>query len=170
MMIKMDIYEKQCEYCHEPVSVFESLTEFGKHYHDSCYIQKTHRQLEGYKKKFIDGTLTKGDKAIFLDEFILSKKLIAESKTEFKGWTPIGEKKKEHTAPEKRMLVDEQFRPITDTEGNPKFEETKTGSSMTTLIMRPQVKVIEKPKKLRIAEIKKEKLTTGDIPRIMEQI
>jgi len=159
----IDIYEKVCEYCHAPVSVFESLTEYGKHFHDYCYIHNTQKELEGYKKKWINKSLTDGDKADLVDKFNLVQKLKSE-RTEFRGFVPIGEFKSEtRTIPEKTMLV-VGTQVVVDQNGFPVFIESKDPTvSFTTLKLRPSVARIK-------SRIKVKKLTVQDIPLLMESL
>lgn len=158
-----DIYEKTCEYCHQSVCVFESLTEYGKHYHDRCYIHNTQKELEGYKKKFINKSLSAGDKDDIVDKFNLVQKLKAEH-TEFKGWMPIGEFKCETKAIPERTVLAVGTEVIVDKDGFPVFIESKIPSvSFTTLKMRPNVTRIKN-------HIRIKKLTVHDIPQLMESL
>lgn len=117
----MDEYEMPCEYCHNPVSVFESITEYRKHYHQACYIQRAQKELEGYKKKWLDGKMSKGDKTIFLDKYELVKKLMTAPESKFRGWTPVAEKKRERITTEKRMVLEKKttgYKEHKDEKGN----------------------------------------------------
>lgn len=158
-----DIYEKVCEYCHKPVSVFEGLTEYGKHFHDYCYIHQIQKDLERYKKKWINKSLTDGDKVDLIDEYNLVQKLMTE-RTEFRGFVPIGEYKSESCAiPEKLMLV-VGTQVVKDQDGFPVFIESKDPTvSFTTLKLRPNVVRIK-------SRIKVKKLTVHDIPLLMESL
>lgn len=166
-----DDYDKKCEKCKDTVSVFESVTEFGKHYHQNCYVHKLQLELEAYKKKWLDGNMSRGDNAIFLDKFQLTNKLKIAPQIEFNGWQPIKEHKRTQLSGEKRMIVDEQFRPILK-DGKPQYEIDHTGSSMTTLSLRPNVRVTNRRQLKKSLSASKEqiRLTAADIPRLMEEL
>lgn len=152
----MKEYTKKCDYCHEEVSVFESLTEYGKHYHERCYIHKENKELEGYRKKWINGKLTEGDKAEIVDKYNLLQNLKKET-TVFKGFAPIQEiQKSTLLKKEKRVLSLPDGTTVIDKEGNPVFIEVEEPAvSMSTKRLRPVVEKIKhphKPKKHLFAE------------------
>lgn len=162
-----DNYTKKCDYCKDFVSVFESITEFGKHYHHRCMVHKLNLELEGYKKKYLDGKMTSGDKAIFLDKFKLSRDLMNET-TEFHGWEIIEERKSKKVNKEKTMLVDAQFQPILK-DGKPQYIDAEYSNEMTVAVMRPDVRkntIMPIRKSLKPGEI----LRLKDIPRLMKEI
>jgi len=135
---------KQCEYCHEEVSIFDALSEFGKHYHQRCYIHKTNKEIEGYRKKWIDGKLTDGDKVDLVEKYNLSQKLQVEIHV-FQGMTPIVEKERCISIKEKRMLALPGGIPFVDSEGKPVFiEETTPVLSVRYVLTRPKTKTIKK--------------------------
>lgn len=141
----MSEYDKICDYCRQPVSVFESLTEFGRHWHDRCYIYKTNKEVDAYKKKFINGTLSKGDKADLVDKYNLVQTLKADT-VEFKGWVQVNEKivnRRELTdEPDKMMLYQDKdgLKPVLDEWGKPIFVEDNTPSiTLRNAVMRPNV-------------------------------
>lgn len=153
---------KICDYCHVSVSIYESLTEYGKHYHESCYIHKTQKEIDGYKKKFLNKALTRGDKVDLIDKYNLVQKLMLE-RTEFKGFTPIAEFKKDTPLQtEKTMLYLGNGMVAVDENGFPVFIKTKSPSvSFRTLKMRPVVNRIKTDFKLKL-------LTVADVPLLME--
>lgn len=155
---------KKCDYCGEPVSIFESLTEYGKHYHEQCYIHRTQKEIDGYKKKWFNKTMTEGDKIDLVDKYNLVQKLKIE-KTEFRGFVPIGEHKRETPAvTEKVVLAIGGGEVVVDKNGFPVFIEVKEpGVSFTTLKMRPSVAKVK-------SLIKVKQLTVKDIPLLMEAL
>lgn len=156
-------YDKQCEYCHSNVSIFEGLTEYGKWFHEQCYIHHTQKDLEGYKKKWINKNLSDGDKADLVDKFNLVQKLKAE-RTEFKGFVPVGEFKSETKAIPERTVLAVGTQVVVDTKGFPIFIESKDPTvSFTTLKMRPNVARIK-------SRVKVKSLTVQDIPQLMESL
>lgn len=167
-----DSYTKKCSFCSEYVSIFESLTEFGKHYHHNCMVHKLNIELETYKKKYLDGKMSSGDKTIFLDKFKLSRDLMVE-KTEFKGWKMVEERKTKKFNKEKVMLVEPvTFLPILDKDGKPQYVEDAYSNEMTVAILRPDVitqKMPQKTKALEAGHVKKT-LTIRDVPRLMGEI
>ena len=131
---------KTCEYCHEAVSIYESLTEYGKHWHERCYIHKANKEIDGYKKKWINGKLTKGDKADLVDKFNLVQKLTSETTT-FHGFVPVREVER-HTPlrKERRILTLPGNVPVLGSDGKPIFvEELIPSVSCRYLWMRPKV-------------------------------
>jgi hypothetical protein len=160
---------KKCAYCHEVMSIMEAITELGRWYHQDCYIHKTTKEIEDYKKRWIDGTLTKGNKVILLDLVNIRKNII-ETRTEFKGFCLQGE-----TELNKNMLTNEPLKRMAfkDTrglepllkDGKPIFEEDKSPSiSIKLPKMRPvvekapgtkskQIEMKELPKLLGIPEM-----------------
>jgi len=154
--------KKICEICHVSLSIYESLTEYGKHYHESCYIHKTQKEISGYKKKFLNNTLTLGDKDDLIDKYNLVQKLMLET-TEFKGFIPISEIKTDTPLlTEKTMLYLGNGQVAVDENGFPVFIETKSPSvSFRTLKMRPFVSRIKK-------DIKPKVLALKDVPLLME--
>lgn len=94
----------KCAYCHEAMSIIEGITEYGKWYHQDCMIHKLSKEIEDYKKKWIDGKLSKGDKVELLDMFNLRQNMIAD-RTEFKGLQLVAE-----TSFKRNMLTDEPLR------------------------------------------------------------
>lgn len=154
-------YDKKCDYCHETVSVFESITEFGKHYHERCYIHKTNKELDGYKKKYFNGTMTDGDKIDFIDKHNLVQKLKAE-RTEFKGFEPIKEtERRTAIRTERSVLYLPGGTPVVDQDGNPIIIEEKVPSvSCRYIWFRPRVVRKKVPVKRRL-------LTVHDLPQLM---
>ena len=152
---------KKCDYCHDVVSIYESLTEYGRHYHESCYIQRTQKEIDAYKKKFLNNSLTDGDKFDLVDKFNLVQKLIIE-RTEFKGFTPVGEFKKDTPLQtEKSMLYLGNGWVAVDEKGFPVFIESKTPSvSFSSLKMRPLVTRTKTGLKTKV-------LTIDDVPLLM---
>jgi hypothetical protein len=132
------MYSKKCDYCHEPVSVLESEMEFGKHYHDSCMIHKLQSEIENYKKKWINGKMTPGDKEDLVDKYQLSRTLMSE-KTEFRGWKQVAEiHRATRKTTEKLLLSDSYGFPILDMAGKPiVVEEESPACEVTYARMRP---------------------------------
>ncbi len=153
---------KTCDYCHTSVSIYESLTEYGKHYHESCYIHRTQKEIESYKKKFLNKNLTQGDKIDLVDKFNLVQKLMIE-RTEFRGFTPICEFRKDTPLrTEKSVLYLGNGLVAVDKTGFPVIIETKSSTvSFRTLKLRPVVDRIK-------SDIKPKMLTVKDIPLLME--
>lgn len=84
---------KRCAYCHESMSAFEGiLGDFGKWYHDSCYIHFLWKDIWKYRKKFIDCKMTLGDAIDLSEKLNLYHKLRSE-KIEFKGVKHVTETK-----------------------------------------------------------------------------
>lgn len=182
-----DYYTKKCGWCNEVISVFESLTEFGKHYHHPCMIHKLNSEMETYKKKYLDGKMSAGDKTIFLDKFQLSQKLKNEEKPVFNGWKMIEERKtKSFPKKGKVMLVEPvTFAPILGQDGKPQYVDDNSTNEMSTAIMRPDITYTKPPerKSLSSGEARKQikaadtdiiiapkKLTLADVPRLMNSI
>lgn len=152
----MSEYDKLCEYCHAEVSIFEGLTEYGKWWHERCYIHRTQKEIEGYKKKWINNKLTEGDKADLVDKYNLVQTLKSEH-TEFKGFEPIADKEcGARFTTEKTILSLPGGIPVLDSDGKPIIIETKTKSvSCRYIWMRPRVvrtKQTVKPKLIKSAE------------------
>lgn len=155
----------KCDYCHNQMSIIESITEYGKYYHQDCYIHKIGKEIEGYKKKWIDGKLSKGDKVELLDLWNLRENMIA-NKTEFKGFALVGE-----TVTKRNVLTKEPLRealyedrygmiPVLDEDGNMKFKEDNSPSiEIRNAIMRPQVR--KSPKKER------KLITMEELPKLL---
>jgi hypothetical protein len=160
-MRTMNKYAKTCDYCHEPVSVFESLTEFGKHWHERCYIHKINKEIETYKKKFINKTLTAGDRADLVDKYNLVQNLKSEH-TEFKGFGLFEERtvvRKCLTAePDRQILYQDEhgMQPILDGSGKQILVEDNSPSiSIRNAIVRPVVirtKQTAKPRLIKSAD------------------
>lgn len=155
---------KKCDYCGGEVSIYEGLTEYGRWLHERCYIHRTQKEIDGYKKKWFNKTLSEGDKVDLVDKFNLVQKLMVE-KTEFRGFVPIGEFTRETpTVTERTVLALGGGEVVVDRSGFPVFVEVKKpGASFTTLKMRPSV---AKVKNL----IKVKQLTVKEIPQLMEAI
>ncbi len=155
---------KKCDYCGGSVSVYEGLTEYGKWYHEQCYIHRTQKEIDGYKKKWINKSMTEGDKVDLVDKFNLVQKLKVE-KTEFRGFVPIGEFKSETPAITERLALSlKSGEVLVDKSGFPVIVEVKSPSvSMKLLKTRPSV---AKTKNL----IKIKQLTVQDIPLLMEAL
>lgn len=138
-------YNKTCDYCTKPVSVFEGVTEFGKWWHDSCYIHKTNKEIEAYKKKFLNKTLTAGDSADILDKYNLVQILRSEH-VEFKGWglfkdsTVVRNSLTEE--PDRQILYQDEhgMQPILDESGKKIMVKDNSPSiSIRNAIVRPVV-------------------------------
>jgi hypothetical protein len=164
----MSEYDRICDYCHAPVSVFESVTEYGKHWHDRCYIHKTNKEIEDYKKKWINGKMTKGDKADLVDKFALIQNLKTESR-EFRGFIPIDETESashELLVEDKVMLVDADYcsngiQNCGD-DGKPVFVSAKTPAiSIRTPKLRPDVAITKHPVRQKILKSAEEILQIG---------
>lgn len=155
---------KRCDYCGDTGSIWEMLTEFGKYYHERCYIHRMQKEIEGYKKKWINQTLTDGDKVDLVDKYNLVQKLKVE-KTEFRGFMPIGEFKSETPAITERLALSPGSGEVmVDKNGFPVFVEVKSPSvSMRLLKMRPSVAKVKSLIKVR-------QLTVQDIPQLMEAL
>lgn len=186
-------YANKCDYCHEEVSCFEHIMEFGKHYHEACMIHKLHKEIDSYKKKWIDRKLTDGDLIIIKDKWELSQKLI-KTRTVFKGWKPIKELKRERGKPEKLALSNPDGTLILDENNKPIFKEVDGKSTFITYCLRPdvqrlikappepgqlggkhQVRYIEEPENYQIESEKQlivtqKRLTANELKEIMEQI
>jgi hypothetical protein len=137
------MYGKKCTYCHEPVSIFESVTEFGMHYHESCIIHKLQSEIDAYKKKWINGKMTAGDKADIVDKYDLVQTLMSE-RTEFKGWEQIGEHKVERRfthEPDRMLLYADEWgtQPILEDGKLIMIEDNAPSISISNAIMRPNV-------------------------------
>lgn len=158
-------YTKKCELCHAKVSVFEGLTEYGKWFHERCYIHNTQKEIDGYKKKWVNGSLSNGDKMDLVDKYNLVQKLMAEQ-TQFNGFVPIGEFKRDTPSiPERRMLVS-GTQTLVDNNGFPIFVESNEPTvSFTTLRIRPSV-----TRTKRNVKVKVKKLTVQDLPLLMENL
>lgn len=159
----MSEYDRVCDYCHMPVSVFESVTEYGKHWHDRCYIHKTNKEIDDYKKKWINKKLTAGDKADLVDKFDLVQNLMTETR-EFRGFVPIAESETtshfDLLTEDKTMLVDTDYcsNGIQNygEEGKPVFASSETPAIVIrTPKLRPDVVVTKhqvRQKTLKSAE------------------
>jgi hypothetical protein len=134
------MYRKKCDYCHEDVSVFESVTEYGKHYHESCMIHKLQSEINDYKKKFLNQKMTKGDKADLVDKYQLCQTLMSE-RTEFKGWKMIQETSRSTRKTIERVaLSDSNGFLIVDPNGKPVLiEEEGPSVEITYAKMRPDI-------------------------------
>ena len=165
----MTEYDRQCDYCHTNVSIFEGLTEFGKWLHEQCYIHRTQKEIEGYKKKWINKKLSSGDKSDIIDKYNLVQKLMTE-RTEFKGLLLKAELNlKRHaltSEPEKRILYldNNGCIPVFDENGFPVFiiDDSPT-IEMRLAVMRP---VVERHK----TGFKPKLLTVADVPLLMENL
>ncbi len=155
---------KSCDYCHDEVSIFESITEFGKHYHENCYIHKTQKEIEQYKKKFINNTLTDGDKDDLVDKFNLVQKLKTE-RTNFKGFSVVGDfQKNTPVMTEKTMLYLGDGVVVKDNDGKPIMMGVPSPTvSFTSFKLRPNVTKT-------ITKTKCKVLTKEDIPGLMENL
>ncbi len=154
---------KSCDYCHKPVSIYESLTEYGKHYHESCYIHRTTRELEKYRKKFLNGKLTRADKLDILDKFELLERLKSE-RTVFKGFVTVEERSSNTRSTQKVMVYKDRdgLIPVLDEQGNPVFKEVDNNKTQTAII-RPSVT----RQKIPVAS---KQLSAKDIPRLLESL
>lgn len=156
---------KICEYCHISVSIYESLTEYGKHYHEHCYIHKTQKEIEGYKKKWINRTMTDGDKLDLVDKYNLVEKLKTE-RTIYKGNVPVFMKTNStNEATIKTMLCHNKAGvPVLDGDGKPVFIEEKVVCKEFAYVKaRPAVERIKTGYKPKL-------LTVKDIPLLMESL
>lgn len=155
---------KSCDYCHESVSVYEGLTEYGKWFHEQCYIHRTQKEIEGYKKKWINKTMTDGDKVDLVDKFNLVQRLMVE-RTEFRGFVPISEyNRSTPVLVEKVALCIPNGEVLVDKNGFPILMETKTPSvTMKTLSMRPSVARVKTGFKPKLISVQ-------DIPLLMESL
>lgn len=172
----MDIYIKKCDYCRNEVSVFESLTEFGKHFHQDCMIQKLNKELEAYKKKFLDGKMSVGDKVIFLDKFEFVKKLVSEPREEFKGWKSIQNRQRQQIKGEKVIMVGDDYLRTGSIpkgeDGKPQLVDSGEHSETSFTIIRPSTEKTTTPvtKKSLSGCSGQKKLTLDDVPRLMASI
>lgn len=135
-----------CEYCHKEVSMHEWYTEYGKHWHPRCYTYKLGKDVDAYKKKWINEKLSEGDKADLVEKYNLYQELKSES-TVFEGLVPVGERQR-HTPlkTEKRMLYLPGGIPVMDSTGKPIFVEEMTSSvDVRYLLFRPRVRRIKNP-------------------------
>jgi hypothetical protein len=108
--------------------------------------------------------MTVGDKADLIDKSNLVQKLMVE-RTQFKGFVPIEEVKRETpTLMERTAVCVSGSHMLVDDTGFPILIETKTSSvSMTTLKTRPDVLKIRTGHKPKF-------LTVQDLPLLMESL
>lgn len=126
----------KCSYCGFEVSEFDALFEYGKSYHQDCYIHMTNKELDKYRKKYHNDKLTVGDRMDIIDLDRLIKN-IKNNKTEFVGFIPIGE----HLA-ETPKETETSFL-ITKDSQEIKIERDVSTSSVRFLRTRPVVNKIE---------------------------